>query len=139
MTTTIDKIATTVDELVHRTADDPFQMEARLYGCDPDGAYLLGENSDAYALLWGTNKPENIDAMALVVTGWASPYKGKDKDNMVAPSKHPERIRIRLVTCVGHEGFATVMRRADNPDEAESMGNDGEGALRNALEAWWGR
>jgi hypothetical protein len=139
VTTTIDKVATTVDELVHRTADDQFEMKARLYGCDPDGAYILGEGDDPYDLLWVTDKPENIDAMALVVTGWASPYNGEDKDNMVAPSKHPERIRIRLVTCLGYEGFATIMRRADKPEEVTNMGDEGEGALRDALEAWWGR
>jgi hypothetical protein len=73
--------------------------------------------------------------MAFVVTGWASPTT----DNDTPPSQHPERIRIRLVTAVGYDGFATVMRRADQPDEVEDMGDEGEGALRDALEAWWAK
>jgi hypothetical protein len=136
--TTITAIAKTVDELVHRTIDDPFDVFPRIYACDPDGAYILGEDTNPYELLWKTAKPENLTAMALVVTGWASPHKaGEDSD--VAPSKHPERVRVRIVTCVGMDGFATIMRRANEPDEAEDLGDGGEGAIRDAMEAWWGR
>ncbi len=133
--TTITQIAKTVDEIVHRTAPDKFGMEATLFGCDDDGAYLLGVNGDPYQLLWTSNRPDHIKAIALVVTGWASPTDGED----IAPSKHPERVRIRLVVCNGIDGFSTVMRRADTPDEAEVMGDEGTGSLRDAMEAWWSR
>jgi len=84
---TIAELATAVDEIVHRTADDKFDITATLFGCDNDGAYILGSQGDPYELLWRTNRPDHINAIALVVTGWASPTDDED----IAPSKHPER------------------------------------------------
>jgi hypothetical protein len=136
MTPTIQQVALTIDEMVANTpSNDPFSMEATLFGCDDDGAYILASGRDPYEVLCNTPKPSRITAMAFVVTGWASPTT----DNDTPPSQHPERIRIRLVTAVGYDGFATVMRRADQPDEVEDMGDEGEGALRDALEAWWAK
>lgn len=132
---TIAELATAVDEIVHRTADDKFDITATLFGCDNDGAYILGSQGDPYELLWRTNRPDHINAIALVVTGWASPTDDED----IAPSKHPERIRVRMVVCKGIDGFTTVMRRADKPDEAEVMDEGGTGTLRDAMEAWWSR
>lgn len=130
--TTITAIAKTVDELVHRTAEDKFEMDARLYGCDPDGVYLLGEALNPYDLLDYINRPEHLDAVALVFTGYASP----EVDNIV-PSQHPERIRTRLVVCKGIDGFSNIMRNEDNPDEVKDMGDGGFGVMRDAIEAWW--
>ncbi len=132
---TIAELATAVDEIVHRTADDKFDITATLFGCDNDGAYILGSQGDPYELLWRTNRPDHINAIALVVTGWASPTDDED----IAPSKHPERIRVRMVVCKGIDGFTTVMRRADKPDEAEVMDEGGTGTLRDAMEAWWAK
>lgn len=128
----ISTIAKTVDELVHRTADDQFEMEATLYGCDDDGAYILGVGNDPYDLLGMVDRPDNLNAVALVVTGYASPAGDNTR-----PSQHPERIRVRLVNCKGIDGFSTVMRRADTPDEVEDMGDEGVGSLRDAMELWW--
>ncbi len=135
--TTLTQIAKTVEEIVHRTAPDKFGMEATLLGCDDDGAYLLGVNGDPYELLWTSNRPDHIKAIALVVTGWASPFK--ENEGNVPPSQHPDRIRIRMVVCKGIDGFSTVMRRADQPDEVEDMGDEGQGSLRDAMEAWWAK
>lgn len=135
MTPTIQQVALTIDEMVTNTpSNDPFDMEATLFGCDHDGAYILASGGDPYSVLADTPKPSKITAMALLVTGWASPHNGDDD---VRPSQHPERIRIRLVTAVGYDGFATVMRRADKPNEVEEMGSEGTGALRDALADWW--
>ena len=130
--TTIGTIAKTIDELVHRSTDEPFEIYSRLYGCDDDGAYLLAQHSSPYDLLLATERPKQLNAMALVVVGWASP-DGSD----LPPSQHPERFRMRLVNCLSGDDFAVVMRRADKPDQAEDLGNQGQGALRDAMEAWW--
>ena len=136
--TTVTQIAKTIDEIVANTpSNDPFSMEATLFGCDDDGAYILASGRDPYEVLCDTPKPSKITAMAFVVTGWASPLNENGDD--VLPSQHPDRIRIRLVTAVGYDGFATVMRRADQPDEVNDMGEEGTGALRDALEAWWAK
>lgn len=133
--TSITQIAKTIDELVQRELDDPFQTEPRLYGCDHDGAYLLNTNGDPYDLLWTSKKPETATAVAMVVTGYASPICDENE----RPSQHPDRIRIRLVVCIGLDGFATIMRRADKPHEPEDMGDEGQGSMRDALEAWWAK
>ena len=102
----VTAIAKTVDELVHRTADDKFEMDAKLYGCDPDGAYLLGESTNPYDLLECIDRPENLDAVALVVTGYAAP-----EGSTAPPIQHSERISIRLVVCKSIDGFSKIMRR----------------------------
>jgi hypothetical protein len=130
--TNITAIAKTIDELVHRTADDKFEMDAKLYGCDPDGAYLLGESPNPYDLLECIDRPEQLDAVALVVTGYAAPEGGT-----TPPREHPERIRVRLVVCKNIDGFSNIMRREDTPDEVEDLGDGGVGVMRDAMEAWW--
>lgn len=135
MTPTIQQVALTIDEMVANTpSNDPFSMEATLFGCDHDGAYILASGGDPYEVLSETPKPSKITAMAFVVTGWASPTTDD-----TPPSQHPDRIRIRLVTAVGYDGFRTIMRRADQPDEVQDLGDEGEGGLRDALEAWWAK
>jgi len=134
--TTISQIAKTIDALVQRELDDPFEMEPRLYGCHPDGAYLMNTDPDPYDLLWSCKKPEKVTAVAMVVTGWAAPIDESD-EYLDRPSHSPDRIRVRMVVCIGLDGFATVMRRADQPDDIEDLTDEGEGVLRDALEAWW--
>ena len=129
----ISTIAKTIDELVHRTSADPFTMSALLYGCDDDGAYLLSSGDNPYELLEMTSRPDSLNAVALVITGFASP----STDGKIRPSQHPERIRVRLVNCMSAEGFTTIMRRANTPDKVEDMGSEGVGALREALSDWW--
>lgn len=142
MTTTdtfpsITEIATTIEEMVNKIpSNDPFSTEATLFGCDEDGAYILASGDNPYDVLADTPKPKQVIAVALLVSGWASPYDGDDE---VRPSQHPERIRIRLVTAIGNDGMSTIMRRADKPNEIEDLGGDGTGALRDALEEWWGQ
>lgn len=132
MTPTLSQVAYKVNDLVVRDMDDHYNMETRLYGCDPDGVYLLGTNSDPYELIWGTPRPDGLTAVALVATGWASPI-GEGQ-----PSKHPERIRVRVIACKGMDSFVSLMSMETNPDAVTEQ-EDGEGALRDALEAWWVR
>lgn len=134
MTPTLSQVARKVNDLVLRDMDDPFQFETRLYGCDPDGVYLLGTHDDPYELIWGTPRPNGLTAVALVATGWASPTC----DDGVPPSKHPERIRVRVVACKGMDSFTSLLTKADEPDDVTEQ-EDGEGGLRDALEAWWVR
>ena len=134
MTPTPSQVAHKVNEIVLRDMDDPFQFETRLYGCDHDGVYLLGTDNDPYELIWGTPRPNGLTAVALVATGWASPTC----DDGVPPSKHPDRIRVRVVACKGMDSFTSLMAKADEPDDVHEE-SGGEGGLRDALEAWWGR
>lgn len=131
---TITELAMLVEDMVNRIpSDDPFSTDATLFGIDREGAYIIGSGRDPYEVLENTPKPHKAIAVALLVSGWASPIT----DEEIRPSQHPERIRIRLVNAIGDHGMSTVMRRADQPDDVEDLGSDGEGALRDAMEAWW--
>lgn len=86
MTPTLSQVAHKVNEIVARDASDPFEFETRLYGCDPDGVYLLGEDSNPYELIWGTPRPNGLTAVALVATGWASRPAMRMCDRASTPS-----------------------------------------------------
>ena len=131
----ITAMAMTIDELVHNHADSPFQIDALLYACDEDGAYLLGSNPNPYELLEETKRPSYINAVALVMVGYASPHNPESPN--VRPSQHPERMRVRIVTMKTIDGFANIMRREDDPDEFQDLGGDGQGAICDALNEWW--
>jgi hypothetical protein len=131
----ITAMAMTIDELVHNHADSPFQIDALLYACDEDGAYLLGSNPNPYELLEETKRPSYINAVALVMVGYASPHNPESPN--VRPSQHPERMRVRIVTMKTIDGFANIMRREDDPDEFQDLGGDGVGAICDALNEWW--
>jgi hypothetical protein len=131
----ITAMAMTIDELVHNHADSPFQIDALLYACDEDGAYLLGSNPNPYELLEETERPSYINAVALVMVGYASPHNPESPN--VRPSQHPERMRVRIVTMKTIDGFANIMRREDDPDEFQDLGGDGQGAICDALNEWW--
>jgi hypothetical protein len=133
----ITAMAMTIDELVHNHADSPFQIDALLYACDEDGAYLLGSNPNPYELLEETERPSYINAVALVMVGYASPHNPESPN--VRPSQHPERMRVRIVTMKTIDGFANIMRREDDPDEFQDLGGDGVGAICDALNEWWGQ
>ena len=131
----ITAMAMTIDDLVHNHADDPFNIDALLYACDNDGAYLLGKNPNPYELLEETERPSYINAVALVMVGYASPHNPESPN--VRPSQHPERMRVRIVTMKTIDGFSNIRRREDEPDEAQDLGGDGVGAICDALNEWW--
>ena len=118
----ITAMAMTIDDLVHNHADDPFQIDALLYACDNDGAYLLGSNPNPYELLEETERPSYINAVALVMVGYASPHKPESPN--VRPSQHPERMRVRIVTMKTIDGFANIMGREDDPEEHDNPDTD---------------
>ena len=133
----ITAMAMTIDDLVHNHADDPFNIDALLYACDNDGAYLLGSNPNPCELLEETERPSYINAVALVMVGYASPHNTESPN--VRPSEHPERFRIRIVTMKTIDGFSNIMRREDDPDETQDLGSDGQGAICDALDEWWAK
>ena len=74
------------------------------------------------------------DYVALVTCGWASPIaQGESDDEQVAPSQHPERRRVRLMVFAGKDGWASVMRFSDTPDETITDDGNARGALAEAI------
>lgn len=138
----ITTMARTIDTIVEReTGDNRFNIDAILYGCDNDGAYLIESgHDDPYDVIAVADRPSDLIGAALVVCGWASPYSQDDRDNPVRPSEHPSRIRVRVVVCITDQGFSTMIRRADCDQQADQtviLSEQPQGALAQVLSDWW--
>ncbi len=102
--------------------DDPFQMEeAVTFAFTNDGIRILTRDGDAYEALemvTDTYLKEYELGIGIITTGWASPLNA-DGDVDGAPSQHPLRRRVRLVSLRGHkeaDGFISPFS-SDEPDD----------------------
>jgi hypothetical protein len=84
--------------------------KATLYGIDSIGDLepivdIIDSQGDVYELLEdveNASKLTTYSGFAVSTCGWAAPLKENGEENDVAPSKHPERKRVRLLTlCKG--------------------------------------
>lgn len=144
-------LAACVEDSLHGSLDGFELRRARLYGItvvDPtavrehaDGALritFLAEHPDVYQLLEspGSATVRSFDAAVVLTTGWAAPL-GDDDEPEVAPSRHPERRRVRLVIVVGDGGVASVLRFADAPDDTVRDAGAARGSLADAVNRLW--
>ena len=117
--------------------------KARLYGINFRGddlqlSFVL-EHGDIYQLL---EVPESacarmFDAAAMVTCGWAAPIaEGRDEPD-AAPSRHPERRRVRLVIVVGDSGVASVLRFRDDAESPILDAGEARGPLAEAVAGFW--
>ena len=116
--------------------DDPFQMEeAVTFAFTDDGIRILTRDADAYMALemMADNHLKEWElGIGIITTGWASPL-AEDGTMGGAPSDHPLRRRVRLVSCVSKaKQMASSLRFADEPDDLITD-ESGTGSLANAL------
>lgn len=105
---------------------------AVLYGVTEDGSnFELGRAPDVYDLLDGEYPSAGVVGIAVHTTGWAAPLNS-DGEVEGAPSKHPERRRVALVTVMTAEGMGSALSFADDPDEIITD-SSGTGQLSDAL------
>jgi hypothetical protein len=105
---------------------------AVLYGVTEDGSnFELGRAPDVYDLLDGEYPSAGVVGLAVHTTGWAAPLNS-DGEVEGAPSKHPERRRVALVTVMTAEGMGSALSFADDPD-AVITDSSGTGQLSDAL------
>jgi hypothetical protein len=105
---------------------------AVLYGVTEDGSnFELGRAPDIYDLLEGEYPSNGIIGLAVHTTGWAAPLN-ENGETDGAPSKHPERRRVALVTVMTTEGMGSALSFADEPDEIITD-ESGTGQLSDAL------
>jgi hypothetical protein len=105
---------------------------AALYGVTEDGSnFELGRAPDVYDLLDGEYPSTGVVGLAIHTTGWAAPLNS-DGEVEGAPSKHPERRRVALVTVMTAEGMGSALSFADSPDELITE-SSGTGQLSDAL------
>ena len=97
----------TASEIWHSLAKDhkdPFKIEkARIFAISAEGfARVFVEAGDVYEALDECGKyilSKDEIGIGVETCGWASPIDKTDDDE-IAPSKHPKRRRVRLVSCV---------------------------------------
>jgi len=111
---------------------------ASLHGLTGTHAEKVGTSMDVYDLLDDFRageyaRPEGCYAVALVTWGWAAPINPATGEIDGAPSSHPSRRRVRLVSCVDHDGRA--FSRLHFPDTGETVDDEGEarGPLAEAM------
>ena len=105
---------------------------AVLYGVTKDGSnFELGRAPDIYDLLDENYSRTGVVGLAIHTTGWAAPLD-ENGEASGAPSKHPERRRVALVTVMTTDGMGSALSFADDPDEIITDSN-GAGQLADAL------
>lgn len=139
------EIFTSVDEQVEKYVvknfDDIYTLgKAQLFGIDiyktvDPIVQKIGDHADVYDMLSPMHAilGADYDTFGLVTTGWAAPtVDGNDND--VAPSKHPERVRVRLFCFCDTEGRVTSsLRFANKEGEVTYDENTARGAMRDAM------
>ena len=139
------EIFTAVDEQVEKYVvknfDDIFTLgKAQLFGIDiyktvDPIVQKIGDHKDVYEMMSPMNAilGADYDAFGLVTTGWAAPIADY-KDDGVAPSKHPERVRVRLFSFCDTGGRVTSsLRFANKVGEVTYDENQARGSMRDAM------
>ena len=94
---------------------------------------------DVYDLLaddYTLNITKNSEYIAVLTCGWASPIdpeQGESDDDIVAPSQHPQRRRVRLMVLASRNGVASVLRFSDSPNETVTDDGNARGSLADAV------
>lgn len=136
---TLREIDQAVASKVESLTTDPFNLgKSILFAVD----YVRGEvpaiknideQGDIYEMLDDTLNAVRLFSMeyngfAVVTTGWAAPIdKDNDDNNEIAPSQHPERKRVRLMTMMHNGKMGSSIRFTDSEtvtyDEGNAMGS----------------
>jgi hypothetical protein len=91
----------------------------------------IAEDGDIYGMLDDTLNAvmlfdSGYNGFAVVTTGWAAPIN-KDDDDEIAPSHHPERKRVRLMTMMHNGKMGSSIRFTGDEtvtyDEGNAMGS----------------
>lgn len=119
----------------------PFQLDSsQLYGVDLNArgeffnVSFLASSPDVYDLISTPASFRGYEnpAFVVVTTGWAAPLD-EDGEVAMAPSKNPERRRIRLAIAMSLDGVASVMRFEDDPENPLTDPGQATGALADAV------
>jgi hypothetical protein len=138
MTQQLLQVATDANLSHLEGGDDPFQMEsAVVFAFTNDGQFrVLTSAPDVYECLEvvaDKNLNQWEHGIGVITTGWAAPL-GSNGQPEGAPSEHPLRRRVRLVSCVNKaKKMASSIRFADEPDDLVTDEGEATGSLAQAL------
>ena len=90
---------------------------------------LINDSPEVFAAV------NEYDLITIATCGWASPLdKDNDENNKIAPSQHPERRRVRLLTTANtNSQFGSSISFEDTPDEPVFDYDNARGALADAI------
>jgi len=139
---TVSKTFRKVDKIVNESipkSDTLFTYgKAHLYGINliPNiDVVKLQENGDIYEMLQEPSADMLVsayDGFGVLTSGWAAPI-ASDGDDTVAPSKHPERVRVRLFSYCDNEGEVHSSIRFGDGRETVYDENQARGSMRDAM------
>jgi hypothetical protein len=132
----------TYHELGKEEEGDNFSMkEAKAFAVEVGGTIrIIGAHGDVYELLESLSNRKLLAtdvAVGVETCGWACPIQeGVDDDEQIAPSQHPDRRRVRLISLVTRKyETASAMGFADTPDEVITDDGSARGTLAEELMA----
>lgn len=143
--TTLKEIDRTITEKIVELHDDEFQLpKATLFGFDYIHGELpwckvIAEDSDIYEMLADLTAinalvDSGFKSFAVSTCGWAAPIDNDNDDNNdVAPSQHPERVRVRLTTLMHNNKMGSAIH-FKGKDEITYDTGSASGSLKNAIE-----
>ena len=109
---------------------------AQLWAIKKDSTYhLLSAHPDVYDLLEQSFDVTNYLAVIIHTTGWAAPISDDGKIDGPA-SKHAERRRVALASCVMNNSVASALSFSDEKELVLDPGS-ATGSLVNALSEFW--
>ena len=130
-----EELAHTIRNNVFNTRADPFAIsEAKVFAYDGDGCLrILAEHQDPYRALWiAASETLNLNenGIGIITVGWAAPTCDTD----TAPSEHPDRRRVHLITMTnrGYED-AAILTFHNETDSEITFAEGGTGQLADAL------
>jgi hypothetical protein len=109
-----------------------------LYGVTDAGEFQLlsSEIPDIYDAIEQVTIPAFMVAFGVITTGWAAPLNPDGKAEG-APSQHPERRRVKLVSVINDNGAGSAMAFQDEPEDVITDEGSATGSLAEAInEAW---
>jgi len=142
---TLQEIDQAIASKVESDTDTPFDLgNAILFAVDyvrgeVPAIRKIAEHADVYEMLDDTFNAvllfdSGYNGFAIVTCGWAAPIsKDDDDDNEVAPSQHPERRRVRLMTMCHNGKMGSSIRFTDEESVTYDEGN-AMGSLASAMQ-----
>lgn len=112
---------------------------AILFGVTENGeTFELGRHPDVYVLLDREYPNTGLSGIGVQTCGWAAPLN-ENGEAVGAPSDHPERRRVALVTVVTMDGMASALSFEDDPENPVMDMGEATGSLADAISRCFGR
>ena len=125
--------------LTEQISDSNYTHElsaSQLWAVKKDGSFhLLSAHPDVYELLEDNFNLSNYIGVIIHTTGWAAPLDENGEING-APSKHVERRRVALASCVTNNSVGSALSFADKEEMVLDPGS-ATGSLAEALLKFW--